>query len=618
MSWKDNKNLGPWKFSEQPDRWGYLNNPRWTKDPKAVAFASKVGLSAGTTAKHAPCGHWHKHKEIAPVQPGNLYGSGWNGDGTLGLESGTSGYSILESVSTEKSFAMVSIGRYHSLALATDGTLWVTGRNTEGQLGLGDNDYRYEWTQVGTSTDWAFIACSRGYTSFAIKTDGSLWSCGQGDGYQDGHADGANKNVWTQIGSDTDWVAVDGGAFHMTALKSDGSIYGSGWNGEGELGYGSGTDELVGLTVLPASGFNIITCCEWGSLGIKTDGTLWATGNNSYGELGLGDYNIYYTFTQVGVSTDWTAVAGGYQHTLALRSPGTLWGAGDNTYGQLGFAAGGVWAVENFTQAGTKDDWAKIFAGYYLSGFIDASGVLYMSGNSGTGEFGIDRYTMETSNPVAIGTKFLTIAAGWHSTLFVKSDGSLYVSGSNRWGELGTGLYYVKEYTLVNNETWKAVEVRDRSFAIKESDGTLWVSGNCSNFSTGLGDYPNTGYLRWRHVQVPVGGGWEQVAIGSYHSVILKNGTIYGCGWQNAGRLARGIASNNYVYEFIQISDKTDWRFIACGNHRTFAIDSDGYLWGCGQNSGSAAGSLGLGDSTDRAYFTQCIGALWKQVSSGS
>ena len=68
MSWKDDKNLGPWKFSEQPDRWGYLNNPRWTKDPKAVDFASKVGLSAGPTARHTPCGHWHKKKETA-VQP---------------------------------------------------------------------------------------------------------------------------------------------------------------------------------------------------------------------------------------------------------------------------------------------------------------------------------------------------------------------------------------------------------------------------------------------------------------------------------------------------------------------------------------------------------------------
>ena len=40
-------NENPFPFTEQPDKWGYLNNPRWTGSPNS----EKV---------HNPCGHWHK------------------------------------------------------------------------------------------------------------------------------------------------------------------------------------------------------------------------------------------------------------------------------------------------------------------------------------------------------------------------------------------------------------------------------------------------------------------------------------------------------------------------------------------------------------------------------
>jgi hypothetical protein len=46
MSWiTENKGLGPWTFAAQPDKWGYLNNPRW---------------QTAQQARHCPCGHWHK------------------------------------------------------------------------------------------------------------------------------------------------------------------------------------------------------------------------------------------------------------------------------------------------------------------------------------------------------------------------------------------------------------------------------------------------------------------------------------------------------------------------------------------------------------------------------
>jgi len=59
--WKDNKNLGPWEFEEQPNVWGYLNNPRWSSQQDAKEFCETVGVQLNPTETHRPCKHWHKH-----------------------------------------------------------------------------------------------------------------------------------------------------------------------------------------------------------------------------------------------------------------------------------------------------------------------------------------------------------------------------------------------------------------------------------------------------------------------------------------------------------------------------------------------------------------------------
>ncbi|MDY3777870.1 MAG: hypothetical protein SOZ53_03315, partial [Candidatus Onthovivens sp.] len=66
----------------------------------------------------------------------------------------------------------------HSLILKNDGTLWSTGYNSNGQLGLGDTAHRYTFTQVTTNTDnIKEIYCGEHHT-LMLKNDGTLWSCG--------------------------------------------------------------------------------------------------------------------------------------------------------------------------------------------------------------------------------------------------------------------------------------------------------------------------------------------------------------------------------------------------------------------------------------------------------
>lgn len=75
--WKDNKDLGPWDFIEQPNKWGYLNNPRWASVPGAQEFCGSKGVISGSPNQHKPCGHWHKKIVGAPDVEVNLGPNWW-------------------------------------------------------------------------------------------------------------------------------------------------------------------------------------------------------------------------------------------------------------------------------------------------------------------------------------------------------------------------------------------------------------------------------------------------------------------------------------------------------------------------------------------------------------
>ena len=55
----------------------------------------------------------------------------------------------------------------HSLILENDGALWGCGLNTSGQLGLGDTNNRYTFTQVVTN-DVKSVYCGENHT-FILK-----------------------------------------------------------------------------------------------------------------------------------------------------------------------------------------------------------------------------------------------------------------------------------------------------------------------------------------------------------------------------------------------------------------------------------------------------------------
>ncbi|MDP3112124.1 MAG: hypothetical protein Q8M71_08490 [Thermodesulfovibrionales bacterium] len=101
-----------------------------------------------------------------------------------------------QQIGTDNTWASISAGYVHTIALKSDGTLWAWGANWWGQLGDGTNTDRWSPQQIGADNTWASIAAGTFHT-IAMKSDGTLWVWGDNRWGQLG--DGTNTYRWSPV-----------------------------------------------------------------------------------------------------------------------------------------------------------------------------------------------------------------------------------------------------------------------------------------------------------------------------------------------------------------------------------------------------------------------------------
>ena len=136
-------------------------------------------------------------------------------------------------------------------------------------------------------------------TTFVIKNDNTLWTCGSNSYGELGLRNNTSRNVFTKVDIDN-IKQISSGLYHTYILKNDGTIWSCGRNNKGQLGLGDNTDRNV-FTKVDIDNVKQISTGINHICALKKDGTVWAAGNNGQGQLGLGDNTDRNVFTKVDI-----------------------------------------------------------------------------------------------------------------------------------------------------------------------------------------------------------------------------------------------------------------------------------------------------------------------------
>ena len=114
---------------------------------------------------------------------GTMWTWGFGTQGRLGHNQETATCSSPTQVGTATTWKQIANAYRSFLAVKTDGTLWSWGYNNYGSLGLNgpasSSGKRSAPTQIGTDSTWAFCGANIEGGNMASKTDGTLWVWGR-------------------------------------------------------------------------------------------------------------------------------------------------------------------------------------------------------------------------------------------------------------------------------------------------------------------------------------------------------------------------------------------------------------------------------------------------------
>ena len=342
-------------------RWGD-NNYKLETPEDEKRTPSLVNPPTGVHFTQVSTGYTHF---LAIGSDGNLYSWGNNADGELGRETVSTTPKDNPQIDNQPKlvtppagvhFTQACAGKWHSLALGSDGNLYSWGENKYGELGRDTGSAIYDVkpgkvnlpkgitkiTQISAGT----------FYSMALDSDGDLYSWGDNTYDELGRYAGGypfrdrSPRKMTMPAGVKKFTWIKAGEWTSLATSSDGSLYSWGWNEYGQLGRNTAParqDRTPRKVTMPAgvTKFTKVSAEHRHSLALGSDGNLYSWGLNDCKQLGRDTGSAKYDVkpgkvpTPAGVA-QFTEVSAGYSHSLAIGSDGNLYSWGQNKYGELG------------------------------------------------------------------------------------------------------------------------------------------------------------------------------------------------------------------------------------------------------------------------------------------
>jgi hypothetical protein len=211
--------------------------------------SSKMQIPSGVIPTAISCGTAYT---LVLMTNGTIYGAGINGNGQLGTADLIQQLTPKLMVNTTNLLAYhVACGNTHSIVLMNDaaGSIYGVGLNTSGQLGLG---HYTQQTSLMTGSKMINtsnlipkdIACGANHTIVLMSDEaGSIYGTGQNTSGQLGIGNLINQNTLQLMPNPTNLkpVAISCGVATTFVLMSNGSLYGTGLQINGQLGLGYNT-----------------------------------------------------------------------------------------------------------------------------------------------------------------------------------------------------------------------------------------------------------------------------------------------------------------------------------------------------------------------------------------
>lgn len=138
----------------------------------------------------------------------------------------------------------------HSLCIDDDGFLWVWGKNTCGQLGIGTREQTLGVMRLQSISNVVAIAGGENH-SLAVTDDGSVWSWGDNSYGQLGNGSAGRPVPYpSRIPALKNVTAVAAGSNYSIAVIDDEAVWAWGNNESGQLGTGTTQDSWVPVQVV--------------------------------------------------------------------------------------------------------------------------------------------------------------------------------------------------------------------------------------------------------------------------------------------------------------------------------------------------------------------------------
>ncbi len=341
---------------------GRLGDGTITQREKPIEITSQFELNEGETIVQISLGFLHSS---ALSSDGRVFTWGDNNNGQLG--DGTKIYKYTPTDITSQfvlgageKITQIELGEYHSSAITSSGRLFMWGKNDYGQLGDGSTTERLVPTEITSQFDLnegdAISSITLGrYYSLAITSEGRVFTWG--GNYYGVLGDGTTieKHVPTEITSffafnpEETVIKIASSFYHSSAITSEGRVFMWGYNFYGQCGDGttinkhvpteieSNFDLIEGETVIQLSlGGNSY------SIARTSKRRVFVWGYNEYGQLGDGTTIDKHIPTEITSNFDLndnetiTQVSLGENHSIVMTSNGRILTWGSNTFGQLG------------------------------------------------------------------------------------------------------------------------------------------------------------------------------------------------------------------------------------------------------------------------------------------